>query len=549
MKILFVIPEQHNVYGGKTTKPRLPHAGIAYLSAYLKKHGHQVDVFDCTVENNHDLLFSLSLRTCDIVGISLYSLNIGSSYLFVNEIVTSLKKYSGKKIPVVLGGPHVTVAGKEVLMKTEADFAIRGEGELTLSELVTDLQNVNSFNQINGLLWRDKRGAIVENQAREFIEDVNSLPFPDYSVFKLERYKSYELNEIPITTSRGCPFDCLFCAVNLITGKRFRARSPVNIIQEIIANYNKGIRNFYVNDDMFNLDMKRAEEICDLIIKNDLKINFVFQNGLRVDCLTPKLVEKLSKAGCVTIVLSAESGNNDVLQAIRKRISVEDIRKAVDIVDRANITFIVNFIIGHPTETYAKAMDSIRLAKEVAKKKNCATVMFFNLIPYPQTAVFEWIEKNGKWIIPKEKYLDSSMLALSPIFESSDFTRKERLALLKKGNKIHRGTLLKFIFGKYIGILAYFATNLAIVQHLLQRFSFSSKAGQEVAYNRFLRKLYHLFFKYTPLIYLQNTVFFAPKYRVYLIYSHNGMKYAEWEEAAEVLVGRSTKDQRKGEKR
>lgn len=492
MKVLFVIPKVPNFYGGQIARPRLPHVGIAYLSAYLKKEGHEVNVYDCNIEEKSELLFGELLLKHNVVGISLYSLNINSSYIFINKIVSYLKKYANEKVHVVLGGPHVSVTKKEALFKTGADFAIQGEGELTLSELLSNLQNENRFKQINGLIWRDTSGVVIENPPRGFIEDINTLPFPDYSVFKLNNYMNFEINEIPVNTSRGCPFDCVFCAVKLVSGKRFRPRSTENVMQEIRINYKKGIRNFYITDDAFNLNMKRAEEICDVIIKSRLNIKFVFQNGLRVDCLNQELVGKLKKAGCTAIVLPAESGNVEVLKMLKKNISVEDINLAVDMVNNANISFIVNFIIGHPTETYVKALDSIRLARQICKKKNCSTVMFFNLVPYPGTAVFEWVEKNGRWLLPKERFLDGAVSDADPIFESNEFTKDERAVLLREGNKIHRMALSRFIFGKYLGSLMQLVISIEFIGRLITRYSLSSRFGRDVAYVRFLRKLYNM---------------------------------------------------------
>jgi radical SAM superfamily enzyme YgiQ (UPF0313 family) len=484
------MPKEFNVYGGQKMKPRLPHIGVAYLSAYLKKYGHEVDVYDSIVEEDSDVLLKELLSSHDIVGISLCSFKITSSYAFINRIVDYLR-CSNKNIPVVLGGPHVTVTGKEVLIKTGADFAIRGEGELTLSELLNGIeQKTEDFENINGLIWRDESGAIIENRIRDFIDDIDTLPFPDYSVFKLEKYISSSLNEIPISTSRGCPFECIFCAVKLVAGKSFRTRSPENVIQEIMLHYKNGIRNFYIADDIFNLDIERAEEICDLIIKNSLKINFIFHNGLRADCLTYKLAEKLKRAGCTTIVLSAESGNNSVLKSIKKNTTVEKINSAIGVLNDVKINFIVNFIIGHPTETFDKAMCSIRLAKEITKNRSCATVMFFNLIPYPSTELFEWIDSNGKWLFRREEYLDNSMSGMLPVFESDEFTGKERMMLLKEGDKIHRKTLLRFIFGKYVGFLVQILIGFRFIKYILIKFSFNNKLGEEFVYKRFLRKLY-----------------------------------------------------------
>jgi radical SAM superfamily enzyme YgiQ (UPF0313 family) len=486
------MPKEFNVYGDEKINPRLPHMGVAYLSAYLKKCGHKVDVYDSMIEDSNDSFFNSNLFAYDIIGFSLYSFKIKSSYIFINKLIDYLKKYCNKSILVVLGGPHITVTGKEALLKTRADFAIRGEGELTLSELLKNLELKEDLHNINGLIWRDKTEEIIENPIREFIDNIDTLPFPDYSVFKLERYINSSLNELPISTSRGCPFSCIFCAVKLIAGKYFRARSPENVIQEIMLRYKNGTSNFYISDDIFNLDIKRAEEICDLIIKNNLKIKFIFHNGLRADFLTYELANKLKNAGCTTIVLSAESGNNDILKTIKKNITIEKIISAIDILESVKINFIVNFIVGHPTETYDKAMQSISLAKEIAKRKSCAAVMFFNLIPYPATELFEFVDKNEKWLFSKEEYLNNSMSGNVPVFESKDFSREERIALLEKGNKIHRATLLRFIFGRYAGFLIQLITNIKFINYIFTKFSFNNKLGEEFVYKRFLRKLYNI---------------------------------------------------------
>ncbi len=491
MKILFILPKEFNIYGDKKTKTRLPHIGIAYLSAYLKQDGHEVSFYDL-IDEDESKFFTSVLYSYDVIGISLCSFKITHSYMFVNKVVDYLNTSTNKKIPVILGGPHVTVTGKESLIKTNADFAIKGEGELTLSELLKEINNKDSFSNINGLIWRDKVRGIIENDNRDFIKDINTLPFPDYSIFKFGKYMSSMLNEIPLLTSRGCPYDCIFCAIKLIAGKQFRGRSPDNVMKEIINHYNNSIRNFYISDDIFNLDIKRAEEICDLIIKNNLKIKFIFHNGIRADCLTYRLAEKLKQAGCTTIVISAESGDNSILQIIKKNTTVEKINASINILNTVKINFIVNFIIGHPTENYKKAMTSINLAKNISKNKYCATIMFFNTIPYPSTEIYEWVNKHAKWLFNKEEYLNNSMTSNLPIFESDDFTKEQKVSLLKKGNKIHNKTLLRFIFGRYIGYLIYIFTNIKFIKYLALKFSFNNKFGEEFIYKRFLKKLYNL---------------------------------------------------------
>ncbi len=490
MKILFVIPIMANYYGGENTKPRMPHIGVASLSAYLKREGHTTAAFDCNVEEDPGALFGAPLTGCDVVGITLYSWNSKEAYLFVNKVAAFLKNQPGRKVPVVLGGPHVTVTGKESLARTAADFAVQGEGELTFAELLSGLYNPAGYENIKGLVWRDPLGDIRANPPREFIQDMDALPFPDYSIFRPGAYMNQEINELPLNTSRGCPFECSFCAIHLVSGKKFRPRSPENILREITEAYGQGIRNFFFTDDAFNLDMGRAEEICDLIIRSGLDIKLVFQHGLRADRLDRNLVDKLKRAGTTTIALSAESGNPEVLKAIKKTVSPEDIRRASALLDEAGIQFIVNFIIGHPTETYPKAMDSLRLAEEMGRKKTCVTIMCLNLIPYPGTEVFDWIGKHGRWLLTEETFFNIGMSDTSPIFESPEFPRREREAMLRRGNRLHRALLLRFIFGAVPGSLLRLLCDLELPGRLMPRLAMSTRLGQGWVYTRYLRKLY-----------------------------------------------------------
>lgn len=492
MKILLILPKQYHIYGKETQKPRLPPIGIAYLSAFLKQEGHDVCLHDCTAEGGTDGLWGPLLSSSDVIGISLYSLNISASYGFVDEIKSFLRAQTKADIPVILGGPHVTVVGREVLEKTGADFAIRGEGEQTFLALLNELQQGRVFQAIDGLMWRDSENQIIENRAREFLRDIDALPFPDYSIFKLDRYMSQDLNEVPLLTSRGCPFHCRFCAVKLVAGQRYRPRSPENVCQEIAGHYARGVRQFYINDDLFNFDVARAETVCDLIIKRGYEIKFIFQNGVRADRLPESLVKKLKRAGCQLIVLSAESGNPDILKSIRKKISISDIKAAVETLEEVGIPFIVNFIVGHPTETYAQGRDSLRLAEELAKKKRCVTVMFFNLIPYPATEVFEWVERHGTWLIAKDKYLDSGMLDSQPVFETAEFPVADRMRLLRAGERLHRRKLLEFIFGKPVGLAVYMISSVDRIKQVFLRFAFNRKLGQDKIYKRFLKKIYQI---------------------------------------------------------
>ncbi len=240
-------------------------------------------------------------------------------------------------------------------------------------------------------------------------------------------------------------------------GNRFRARSPENVVNEIEYWYKKGWNKFDFNDDTFTLDMDRAARICELIQERGLDIQFSLYNGIRVDKVGRELLKTMKKAGCRFLAYGCESGNNDVLRVIKKGIQVEDVMNAVNMTEEVGIKHAVNFIIGHPPETYEKTTASIKLAKEL----KCDFVNFYNLVPYPGTALFKWIKKNknARFLYPPEVYLNKlSYREATPVFETDEFAVEDRIKILKQGFDLYEKTVMQFRFGKATGYLAYLLT-------------------------------------------------------------------------------------------
>lgn len=255
MKILFVVPKNKSLFGdkGKTVHP---HIGIAYLCAFLKKNDIEVSVFDDGIEkDSNNILEAINRFKPDIIGVTIFSYCYGYAYGLIKMI---REKYN---IPMVLGGAHVSTVKGKILKDTNAEFAVKQEGEFTLLELLQEIKNpAPDFSKIKGLIWRNKDGDIVENADRPLIEDLDSLPLPDYEIFGIERYTCYQQKNLPVITSRGCPFGCNYCSVRLSMGQKFRARSAENVFEEIKHFYNRGWRNFEFNDDCFTLKQERAEK-------------------------------------------------------------------------------------------------------------------------------------------------------------------------------------------------------------------------------------------------------------------------------------------------
>jgi radical SAM superfamily enzyme YgiQ (UPF0313 family) len=255
-------------------------------------------------------------------------------------------------------------------------------------------------------------------------------------------------------------------------GQSFRPRSPQNVIDEIKYWYNKGYNSFDINDDCFTLDINRAETICNLIIKNKLKIKFQLYNGIRVNNITLKLLKKLKKAGCFFIAYGCESGSQKTLNRIKKNITLDQVKLAVKFTNQANIRHAVNFIIGHQQETYQDALETLSFAKSL----DCDYVNFYNLVPYPGTEVYNWAIKNAHFLIPKNQYLKHiSYRDINPIFETKEFTKDQRIKVMKQGFNLYEQKLYQFRFGKTLGLFFYSITRIPIIAHLSRKLVYNNK--------------------------------------------------------------------------
>lgn len=468
-RILFVVPMLKSMFGDPKTVPGHPHTGIAYLSGFLKQHSVEVTLFDEGVDRIEELEGILKKETFDLIGVTAFSYSLR----YVYNMVARLKQYSSA--PVVVGGPHISVTHGDILTKTRADFAIQGEGEWTTLELLTELGKSNpDFSGINGLIWRNQK-EIVENRERETIQDLDVLPYPDYESFGLEKYPCFRHKALPMITQRGCPYKCNFCSVPLSMGSPFRARTPENVVQELEYWYEKGWRHFPVNDDVFNIRRGRVMEICKLIVDRGLKITWELYNGIRVNVCDRELLEAMKAAGCVFISYGCESGNPEILKIIQKGLTLDQVRRAVQLTAEAGIKCSVNFIIGHPTETYEKAMDSIRFALSLP----ATFVNFYNDTPYPGTTLYEWTTKNATFLHP-DFLEDISYRSGEPIYVTPEFSREERIKIMKMGYRLYERRVLQYRLGRWVGLFAYFFSRIPIVHKMGRYAVYNSKVGQHI---------------------------------------------------------------------
>jgi len=473
MKILFVIPEIKSMFGTEKGVSIHPHVGIAYLISVLKENNYEYKIIDCGIEKNWSIKLKKNIKDFypDIIGVT------GFSYAYKYLYRTIKKIKSITSIPIILGGPHVSATKDKILKETKVTFAMYGESENSIIDFLQTFSQKNpDFSKVPNLIWQDKNKIIINSPA-PLIKNLDQLPFPDYESFNLPAYPCFQEKIIPIITSRGCPHGCNYCSVRLSMGQSFRPRSPKNVINEIIYWYKKGFTNFDINDDCFTLDINRAETVCNLIIKNKLKIKFQLYNGIRVNNITLKLLKKLKKAGCFFIAYGCESGSQKILDRIKKNITLKQVITAVKFTNQAKIKNAVNFIIGHQDESYQDAKETLKFAKSL----KCNYVNFYNLVPYPGTEVYDWAIKHAHFLIPKNKYLKNvSYRDINPIFETKEFTKKQRIIIMKKGFNLYERKLYQFRFGQILGTLFYLLTRISLLGHLSRKLVYENKLFNKI---------------------------------------------------------------------
>lgn len=365
-----------------------PPLGLGYLAAVLERDGHQVRIFDFSLDPRTPLeedVQAVCAFDPHLVGITAMT----SVYHSALETATLLKAYLGR--PIVIGGPHATVYPERILAESPViDYVVRGEGEETIQELVRILCNKGDLSTVRGLTYK-VRGEVISNPDRPLITDLDALPFPARHLFDLKRYGLCTPDGQPMATilsSRGCPYNCSYCFKGIV-GRTYRQRSPENIIAEIrqvIDQY--GIRNFYFIDDLFTIDVRRLEAITEQLIREKLDIRW--QCLGRVDRVNADILRKMYAAGCRRIHFGIESGNQEVLQRIGKGIKLEQVRQAVRWAQEAGIHVKGYFMLGLPGDTEETMQQTVEFAAEL----NLDEAMFSLTTPFPGTRLWDELVKK-----------------------------------------------------------------------------------------------------------------------------------------------------------
>ena len=436
MKVILINPPAQNLIrtfapDGVTEEMGFyPPMGLLYIASYaLKAHGERfgIEILDTQVEkmDYKKIKKYLEEKKPDIVGISCMT------FLLIDALkVARLAKETNPRTYVVVGGTHPSIYPQEMLSQPEIDSVVIGEGEITFSELLDALFRKKSPSGINGAGYKEN-GKVILNPRREFIRNLDSLPFPDRYLLPYKKYYNLLGGGIEIMTSlltsRGCPHKCTFCTIK--DGRLCRMRSPENVVQEIEECVSKGITDFDIIDDTFTINRKRILAIADLIIQKGLKITMDLR--ARVDQVDQEMLDKLAQAGCNRIRYGVESGSPGVLRTLKKGITLDQIKSAFRMAKKAGIVTFAYFMLGSPGEKEKEIKKSIKLAKEIDPD----FVQFLITTPFPATELYRMGLEKG--VLQGDYWRDFSAHPQSefiPQWWTEHFTHRELEKWQKKAH-------------------------------------------------------------------------------------------------------------------
>ncbi len=437
-KIVLIEPKAPNLH--IFSQFALPRLGTLLLGTIMKRRGWEVELF---VEEVRKVDYSL-VRSADLVGISTITPTAPRAYAIADRV-------RGLGIPVVMGGPHVTFLVDEAL--EHADYIVRGEGEWALPELTDALEAGGGLAAVQNLSWR-KDGVAVHNPARPPLDDLDSLPFPDFALLKRDRPKLSRWTTIPVMTSRGCPFDCSFCSVTGMFGRKYRYRSTENVLAEI-RRYNSRRHSIFFYDDNFAANRKHTKELLEGMIRENLK--FPWTTQVRADVAKHEdLVELMRRAGCHTVYIGFESVNPDSLEAMKKKQTVEEITEAIKVLHRHRMHIHGMFVIGFDQDDWRTVKRTVRFAQ----KTRLSSTQFLILTPLPGTAFHEKVASENRIQFEDWALYDAHHAVFRPARFSIPDLQKAQLLCHKKFYSMKQ-TVKKFFEGKWIDLaIAHYARKL-----------------------------------------------------------------------------------------
>lgn len=375
-----------------TDEPR-PSLGLGYIAAVLRENDVDVGIIDINLPRHRKNLRNLICKyDPDIIGISAMT----PSYAKAQELAKISKEVSDAT--VVMGGPHPTVMTEDVLKNKNIDIVVIGEGEYTFLDIVQSSESGSSLSEVKGIYY--KKQGIIKTEMRNFIQDLDELPYPARDLFDMKYYLSKVPSQIPrlipdadIIAMRGCPFRCSYCQPTLknLFGKKIRTRNSKRVIDEMELLVNKyKVKSIGISGDSLTVNKKWFYEFCDEIKNRGIITSWVIST--RVNLVDRELLRRMNESGGFSITFGVESGSQRILdEVMNKGTKIEETKNAFKWCKEAGIFTMANIMIGSPTETKEDVLQTLRLIKEIEPD---ATSLFVTN-PVPGTKLYDYSIEKG----------------------------------------------------------------------------------------------------------------------------------------------------------
>lgn len=400
MDVILVEPPLYRWLPSKRSQPQL---GLAYIASYLLSKGLRIKIIDGLVDNRTvaDIVEEIYSLSPLAVGITTMSEDRFNAIELCNRVKSKLNKTF-----VFAGGPHFSHSAKDALENVAGlDAIVIGEGEITTWELLQNFinnRNVHSFNNINGCAFRDENGRVIITPSRSAIADLDEIPGPAWHLFDINKYHGTltveeKTRAIGVISSRGCPYQCVFC-VNALN-RRVRYQSPKRFVDEVeFLHKEYGFLGLNFQDDSFTVNTNHVKQICEEILIRNLKIKWYC--NLRINNVSMDLLRLMKEAGCVALGYGIEIGSDRLLKIIKKGITTVQIREAAKITKELGFSHVLFFLM---TSLPGQALEDIRISSEFMSE--IYSIFFgtpvrrvFLGVPtfvYPGTEVEAIAQKNG----------------------------------------------------------------------------------------------------------------------------------------------------------
>lgn len=392
-----------------------PWIGTMALGTYLEFNGYEPLILDIIYNENavNTMVNYLEKEKPMLIGISVFTENFKKAMAIARKI-----KLSCPLIPIVLGGAHPSLCPRDGISSRYVDFTVVKEGEATLVELAraieTDERQIR-FEDIPGLVFK-RKGHVVENIRRKPISDLNLLPIVKREYANIDRYEGL----INVSSSRGCPANCIYCAATALSGASYRTRNVQNTFMEFVllkVTLGNRLKEIFITDDTFTELRERVFEFARL--KKHYELDVFWRCESRIDAMSEEMITTMAESGCVGIQYGIESGNQAVLDSIRKNIHLDNVMSVIDYTFKAGVFVCLSFMLGHYCDTKETMMDTVNMIKALHQKyKKIELVLGYNT-PFPGTWQYTRLEKLGMKYV-KEQY--DELILIQPVIETENFT-------------------------------------------------------------------------------------------------------------------------------